>query len=420
MKHSHRDKMKIYLHVTIPTSKENMVLPRTFRQKLKRTVRQTLDWAAWALLKKFTFRAYNYTERGYCNRGDIAIKLAIKELLQQGFHDYELEFVETEWGKLSKGALDDINRQADLFVIAGGGYWVFNEQGRLSPSFLADLPYFQEMACPLVVFGSGVNFNTPPVGLKLDLDAKLKNAFAEFDRRVDLLAVRSELTFNYLRSIGMEKPRLLCDPAMLLKADKMESRAGDTLTVGVNLAFHSPFAEEIFKNNLPIYIDLLRSIQKQFQPKFYYFIHSEEEFLVANLLKFAGIEIEVVDKHGAELTGAYGKLDVLLCQMMHSNILALNAGVPAMNIAYDSKNFGFNKLIGMEDYCVSVYNLDQKLVFDKMAELIANREALADKLVAQKKELEQSMDEFLHDLRNISVAYKSTGRYPHGLKIVAR
>ncbi|MEB0012025.1 polysaccharide pyruvyl transferase family protein [Glaciimonas sp. Gout2] len=400
-------KLQIHLHVAIPTSKENMDFPITAQRKIKRVIRKAFDWTAWAVSKKFLFKGYNYASRIYCNRGDIAIKLAIKELLQARFHDFQLEFVESEWGQLSDDAIERINSCASLFVIAGGGYWVFNKEKKLSPSFLSDVDYFQKITCPLVVFGSGVNFNNPSEQFDFDINNSLRDAFTKLDDRVDLLAVRCELTFNFLRSLGLKKPRLLCDPAVFLKANDSPYRTtSEHISIGVNLAFHGPFVEAILKKNLHIYVALLQSIQNKFKVKFYYLIHSDEEFLIVKLLKFSGIKIDVIDEHGGDLVDAYGNLDVVLCQMMHSNILSFNAGVPTLNIAYDSKNFGFNKLIGMENFCVSVYDLSEEILFEKMTDIITNRDAIKLKLAAKKKKLALSMDLFLSDVRNMTISYR--------------
>ncbi|PRC90956.1 polysaccharide pyruvyl transferase family protein [Solimicrobium silvestre] len=407
---SNSKKMKIYLHVAIPSSKENHALPTSLKKRVKRVMRTALDWLAWGINKTFLFKCYNYTQRAYCNRGDIAIKLAIKELLQKGLHDVELDFVETEWGCLNKEILADINQNAAIFVIAGGGYWVFSKTKKLSRAFLADSPFFPKISCPIAVFGSGVNFNMPSADavLNVHLDAELQKVFMEFDQRVNFLAVRDQLTVDFFRSLGMKKTTLLCDPAVFLEPAAMQARpSGTPISIGINLAFHGPFAAQIFKKNILFYIEFLKSVQKKFHAKFMYFVHSDEELLIVQLLRFSGIKLEVVDQPAAELTGAYAQLDVLLCQMMHSNILSFNVGVPALNIAYDSKNFGFNQLIGMEDYCVSAHNLDAQVLLEKMSDLIANRAALALKLASKKKELSFPMEAFLHEVRELALSPQS-------------
>jgi hypothetical protein len=406
----------VYLHVAIPTAKENARLAQSLPQRLRRTLRQAVDWCAWWWNQTFLFKSYNYARIAYSNRGDIAIKLAIKELLRKSLDGYAVTFVETEWGRLDDATLNRINDHAALFVIAGGGYWVFDHAKKISPSFLLDAPYLNQMQCGVVVFGSGVNFNMPNAHAALDgnVDAELKSTLLRFDRKVSLFAVRCKSTLDFFQGVGMHMPQLLCDPAVCKELGKLPRRADtDELAMGINFAFHGKFVEQLLQQNIAIYIEFLKIIGTRFHPRFYYFIHSEEEFLVARLLQSSGIRLEVVDVPAAELAAAYTLVDVLVCQMMHANILSFNAGVPALNIAYDSKNVGFNELIGMQDFCLSAYTVNLDQLVEKMSTLIADRTALAIRLRNRKKELEIKMERTLGQIREIALTQVDQAPHEH-------
>lgn len=396
----------VYLHVAIPTEKENLRLTISLVRRLRRIARQSVDWAAWWWNQTFLFKGYNYTDTAYSNRGDIAIKLAIKELLRKSLTGHTVTFVETEWGCLDAVTLERINSQAALFVIAGGGYWVFDRSQKMSPSFLLDAPYFGQMHCPIVVFGSGVNFNLPTVDAVLDgdIDRELKDALLRFDQQVQLFAVRCKSSRDFFYGLGLRKPQLLCDPAVFKEIGVVPVRAkSHRLAIGVNFALHGKFVEHQFKKNVATYIQFLKIIQQKFQPNLTYFIHSDEEVLVVRLLRSAGIVLQVVDVPANQLTAEYSQMDVVVCQMMHANILSFNAGVPALNIAYDSKNSGFNQLIGMQAYCISAYTVTLNQLVAKMADLIQDRSVLASRLASRKKELEIRMDEVLGQIRQIAL-----------------
>ena len=396
----------IHLHVAIPSIKENRLVAISALARAKIALHRLLDWSAWLVLGKFQFKGYNYARREYSNRGDIAIKLAIKELLRAQFSDHDVQFVESEWGNLSPNIVKQINAHAALFVIAGGGYWVFDRAKQMSPSFLADVPYFDQMNCPLVVFGSGVNFNMPEANsvIDIDIDPQLKSAFLQFDRRVDLLAVRCRSSYEFFNSIGMRSAKLVCDPAVFksMSFDLVSSKS-DVLAIGVNFAFHGKFVERLFEQKIEAYVAFLKKISQQVKSEFLYFIHSDEEFLVAQILKAAGIKLTIVDVPANDLAGAYRQVDVLVCQMMHSNILSFCAGVPALNIAYDSKNIGFNELIGMQEFCLSAYEVNEDNLVQKMTKLIEQRSALRAHLFSRKAELEQEMLGFLKNVGEITL-----------------
>ena len=399
------DRLTVYLHVAIPTCKENQPLALSLKHKVKRLMRQPLDWLAWSWNHSFIFKGYNYNRVIYSNRGDIAIKLAIKELLLHSLNGYAVEFIESEWGHLDALTLESINQRAALFVIAGGGYWVFSQSRTLSPSFMADSPYLEQMRCPVVVLGSGVNFNLPSADAVLDscIGQELKDALLRFDQQVSLFAVRGKSSLEFLRAVGLQKPQLLCDPAIFKQFERMPAHTtkdnAGSLAIGINFAFHGSFVEQLFKKNIAMYIAFLKVIAEKFSPRFYYFIHSDEEFLVAKILQSSGLKIEVVDVPANDLTGAYTQIDVLVCQMMHSNILSFAAGVPALNIAYDSKNFGFNELIGMQHYCVSACTVTLDQLVEKMTELIGHRTELGRNLEVIKSGLETQMNLVLSQIR---------------------
>jgi len=398
-------RLTVYLHVAIPTNKENTPLILSLKSRARRLMRTALDWLVWSWNQTFIFKGYNYNRVIYSNRGDIAIKLAIKELLQQGLEGYAVDFVETEWGRLDAPTLDGINHRAALFVIAGGGYWVFNKSRTMSPSFMEDLPYLDQMRCPIVVLGSGVNFNLPDANAVLDssIEPALKQALLRFDQQVSLFAVRCKTSLDFFQALGMQKPQLLCDPAVFKKFDRVsDSNRSDTLAIGINFAFHGKFVEQLFKKNIVMYIAFLKIIDAKFHPRFYYFIHSDEEFLVAKILQSAGLKIEVIDVPANDLTSAYTQVDALVCQMMHANILSFAAGVPALNIAYDAKNAGLNELIGMQQYCISAYTVTLNQLVGKMSDLIEQRMELGKKLKARRIDLGLQMNLLLKQVRALA------------------
>lgn len=420
-----RPAMVVHLHVAIPSAKENQIVPLNLWQHVKLRLHRALDWSAWLLAKKFLFKSYNYAGREYSNRGDIAIKLVIMELIRAQFLDREVIFTESEWGNLNPVIVEKINRQAALFVIAGGGYWVFDHAQNMSPSFMADFPYFNQISCPLVVLGSGVNFNMPQAGsvISFNIDPQLRSALLLFDQRVDLLAVRCRRTHEFFQTLGLKKTSLLCDPAVFkaMSLDQIIDRGSKTLAVGINLAFHGQFVERMLQQNIQIYITFLKQLSRNFQCQFYYFIHSDEEFLIINLLRSAGIKLQIVDVPVKDLADAYRQIDVLFCQMMHANILSFCAGVPALNIAYDAKNIGFNELIDMQIFCISAYQVTVENLLEKMTLLIEQRTELKTRIVSRKAALYLEMQDMLKKMAALVAAHQTSNQSaPDGIPVNSR
>jgi polysaccharide pyruvyl transferase WcaK-like protein len=399
--------MKIFLHVAIPSARENCLLPLGRVQRLKMRVHHQLDWWMWSLLRVYRFESHNYSLRDNCNKGDIAIKVAIKELIKETLSGVPVEFAETEWGCLAERDLEEINRSAAIFVVAGGGYWVFNSHGKLSPSFPADMPFLLRMKCPVAVFGSGVNFNMPTGDsrLSMDLDGNQKSLFLDLDRRAALLGLRGETSLDFFHRLGIGKARLVPDPAVFLKPKAAQAPASSgAIQIGINLAFHGAFMEKHFRNTVETFIAVLKRLQILHKAEFSYFVHSDHELLIPRLFRAAGVPMRIIDAPAAEMTGHYRRMDALICQMMHSNILSFNAGLPALNVGYDSKNFEFNRMIGMEEYCLTAVGLKKADLLAKAVSLIENRKSLAGRLAATKAGLRKRLDAFLADFRDLAMS----------------
>jgi polysaccharide pyruvyl transferase WcaK-like protein len=54
----------------------------------------------------------------------------------------------------------------------------------------------------------------------------------------------------------------------------------------------------------------------------------------------------------------YATLDLHVCQMLHSSILCLAAGVPAIALAYDVKNAGLFEMMGLPELCLDADTAD--------------------------------------------------------------
>ena len=83
--------LKIHLHVAIPSATENAPIAISAYGRLKLALHQQLDWWSWRLFGIYRFKSYNYSRRINCNKGDIAIKLAIKELIESALPDLGMD-----------------------------------------------------------------------------------------------------------------------------------------------------------------------------------------------------------------------------------------------------------------------------------------------------------------------------------------
>jgi hypothetical protein len=324
----------------------------------------------------------------HTNRGDSAIRIASVALLRQAL-GARVEAI--GWDELS--SVDPGRIPAgDLFVLGGGGYFSVHAGGRLAPRVADNVAWLRRLRCPVVSLAPGVNRALEDAD-GADLDAAARATLTEL---VGLLALSSARDANSCRVLDLVAPgrtTLLADPALFLAAPKTPVVRDDTaLTIGLNLAFHGHAASQQMPWRLRLVAAAARELARRRPCRFVYFVHGQPERLIPHLLRRAGVSVRVVDAAPEEMLAEYRKLDLHICQMLHSSILAMSAGVPAIAVAYDAKNAGFFELMGLPTFCLSGAAPDLGGAID---DVLARRPALVAHIGARKAELRAGMDAYL-------------------------
>lgn len=390
----------IYLYVPISRSREHRKLERSALSRAKAFLLQARDRFAWNFLRSHMFDYHAWCHTEYTNRGDIAIREAISQLLRQRLGD-RARFVELDWGGL-QSTLARINAEADLFVICGGGYVSADATtGKLS-RVMDDVSALARVKCPVVAFGIGYNcvLEQPPGGMIRTLPAETSGKIRALVAACELIATRDEVLLGLIGEAGGTPAALIGDPALFLNSaagsPARERSAGDArLRVGLNFALHGPISAGIFRKHFEVYAEFLRRLQRERSVAFSYFMHCETEQIVVSLLRRRGIIVEVVDAEPQEMVAAYQRMDVVVCQMLHASILATNAGVPSMSIAYDVKNLSFCRLMGLTEFCLPHDEVSVEALNGLFVNLVDRKDELAAVLQKRKTELRAATDGFV-------------------------
>jgi hypothetical protein len=99
--------------------------------KLKNRARRAYDLWQWRALRKVTAEYSSHIDSYHSNRGDIAIGLAIQDLLKDFDPKVDFEIKEIGWKRLDANIVHDINENADMFIIGGGGYFHGGTEGKI-------------------------------------------------------------------------------------------------------------------------------------------------------------------------------------------------------------------------------------------------------------------------------------------------
>ncbi len=391
------------IYLLLPTSlrTEFAPIPRTRWQQVRTRVRRHLDRLGWTTRAGQPVHYSAHVDHYETNRGDIAIRLASRELLVQVF-GAGTEFIEIGWSEVPDLDPDEINARADLFVIGGGGYFYFNSAGALSERIPRDLALLRALRCPIVSLASGVNQISAPVSGKVSaIQDEAQNQLREILHLLTLSSVRDRHSQEVLDAAVPGHTVVLPDPALFLSpAGPIAARPSDgSLHIGLNIAFHGPHSSRVMPDRVRLFAAALQKLAQQRRCRFTYFVHHESERLLPSLLRRAGVPVTaVVDKPSAEMVAQYHGLDLMVCQMLHSSIFCLNAGVPAINVSYDVKNAAFFELMGLEPYCLPGETTTPDVLHAAIERALRDSEGLRQHIAVRRAALRSEMDAYLAHL----------------------
>lgn len=112
----------------------------------------------------------------------------------------------------------------------------------------------------------------------------------------------------------------------------------------------------------------------------------------------------VHNEPAGKLASLYRTLDLHLCEMLHSSIFAVAAGVPTLNVSYDVKNRAFYEMLGIDRFCIDAEHLSETSLWQAAQALIAAREDFAATAAASATRLAHTRDGLLDRIRDLAIA----------------
>jgi polysaccharide pyruvyl transferase WcaK-like protein len=270
---------------------------------------------------------------------------------------------------------------------------------------MSDVVRLAEIRCPVVAFGIGFNciLDWPRERWAATFPADTVEKLKALATACDLIAVRDDDLAKIIHETSGAPVSLIGDPALFLQAREPSPPSGSSegLRVGINLSLHGPITAAIFRQHFDAYVAFLHRFQRTYSAEYRYFIHCETERIAIDLLRARGVELDIVDLPPSEMVAAYARMDLVICQMLHSSILAANAGVPSMCIGYDMKNESFYRLMGEAGLCVPHDRLSTEEVWRVATRLVKNRDIIADRFMEARRGLRTSTDDFLTEIARL-------------------
>lgn len=395
----------ILLYLAEPAARERSVVRRSLKGHVRAAVTRGFDRLRWRVLKDFRIDYDAWRVVTHTNKGDAAIREAIRAQLAALPFPTPPEFVEVGWGELTEQHIAWLNETPGLFVIAGSGYLHFGRDNELATRVERDLGLFARMSCARIAYGIGVNqFRADGTLSAFDTDAvapRSRDLLAEFSSMMDTIAVRDEATRRLFAGLRPNALHLTGDPALFLRPAASASpraRGERPALVGLNFALHGPNGAATLRERMRWIVPLVRRMSDVWRCRLRYFVHSDVERVFPMLLSQHGIEVEVVDTPVQAMLDAYAEVDLHVCQMLHSSILALATRAPTINIGYDSKNLAFYQLMEIPDLCFTSKGLDAERVFESAARLYEKRDVFRETVGAAQRRLADALERFHEDI----------------------
>jgi len=329
------------------------------------------------------------------NKGDLAIVIAVQDLLKKKFHkpeilDFPIEF-------LKQGSFSDINKlnSCDLVVIGGGGifYHYF-------------LPFSKEVISkinkPIFIFGTGY---IKEVGAKNLKEGQLESLLYLI-AKAKLVALRDDYTRKFLIKNGadFDKIRLIGDPATLLQEKKISSAKAkdfdleaDVIKIGFNLNYSGWLGFGQYKKEiLEAYKNVADYFIKKYQARIYYLKHHQGEDEIIKEFDFP--IFKVVDLNPYQQKYLYSKLDLVLGMMLHSCVMAFGALTPEINLAYDLRNRSFAKFIKSPELLVELEDLKAGALLERAIEVFEKKDFYQNKFKNKVNEIRDKHKVYLEDI----------------------
>ena len=398
------DAVTVCLYVAITAEAETRKTSAPWPRRLKSLTKDSLDRVVTKLSHRLHLDVYHYeTAHGvsnHSNRGDIAIRMAIKQQLRNAFAPRRVAFLEVKWGELTDDRIEEINHSCDIFVIGGGGYIFLNADGSVG-HMLQNVEELEKIHCPVFAYGIGLNRLMHEKVCPLDgLPENARQKIRYLSKKCELISVRDSETARLFELYAGKLVALTGDPVLSFaaKAQALPARAGTRPVIGINLAAHGWRALSMLKPLLPTVISFLRQVQRTHGCELLYLQHHDLERPVIDFLRAEALEFELVSGGPDELLHGYARTDFVVCQMLHACIFAAAAGKPFLNIAYDQKSLAFGKLLGVPESCLEHREVNLAVLEHMFASLFQNRAGLSVRLEARKKVLHLSQNRFAGQL----------------------
>jgi len=323
------------------------------------------------------------------NKGDQGIVLAVQEQLrmfwpQARIIDFPVEILKKHDARQTVSL-----NQADFIVLGGGGIFY-------SYFLPFSIKMIKEIKKPLFIYGAGY---IREVGAR-PLNLIARTSLLALIKKARLVGVRENYTKKFLVKFGANanKIRVVGDPALCLSEIKPQ-KIKPGFKLGLNLNYSGWLGFGQWRDDiLQAYREVAQYFQENYNAQIYYLKHHPGEDRIYPALKIKNLKIIDFEPHHQK--GFYASLDLVVGMMLHSCVLAVGAGTPEINVAYDLRNRNFARFIGCPELVVELPELASGELLHRAKQVIKHSAAYRCKLAQINHQISQRLISFLGEIKN--------------------
>ena len=196
--------------------------------------------------------------------------------------------------------------------------------------------------------------------------------------RCDRVLVREPISYDIVKSLGINVPKILTTDTSLLFNSKNDASLEDydspVISVSSGIYSHSLSKSETYRYILAHAKALDSSIEKYgfcvvFAPHYVSgFRYDDLEMckIILSKMKNADKAKIVNASNVKEFKELINRMDMVISSKMHPSVFAASAYVPTLNVAYDHKQIGFFKSLGMSKCVISIREVSYEKLLSKI------------------------------------------------------
>ncbi len=290
------------LYLAVPSIAANVPFREKQHRAIRRTAYKALDLSLLLFRNRASLAHLHYRPANDRNAGDELIRESIRQQIGNAFAPREVMFGELEWGRLDRRAVEDINRNFDLFVIAGSGYFFFDEFGNLPGRVRADADRLREITCQNLAYGIGCNqvmeLPSHDVCCLPEPTQSARELISSICAVLSGISVRDRLTAELIRRAAGIPATVTGDPVLFYDEGGSAQpgrrrKSSSRMRIGFNLAVHDRACFSEFVANFGAMCQLLKAMREEYSAEFFYICHLRGDAIAPLYFRLKGIPMRI-------------------------------------------------------------------------------------------------------------------------------